>query len=98
MPIDAIAASMAASAVLTISRECTGTEISDFADAKIQASDDVNPANVMQSCELSSLGFFGRPRSAKYAGLAHMIRRIAPNRVATRLLSGKAPIRMARST
>ena len=69
MPIDAIAASMAASAVLTMSREWIGTVVSNLPDTKVQACDDINPANVMQSCEPRSVGFFGRPRLTKYAGL-----------------------------
>jgi hypothetical protein len=51
----------------------------------------------MQSWVLSWPGLFGVPRWAKYAGLPQTTWRIEPTRVATRLLSGKSPIRMARS-
>jgi hypothetical protein len=49
IPTPAIAASMAASAVLTMSREWTGTDTSDLLTVKVQASGDISPSKVTQS-------------------------------------------------
>jgi hypothetical protein len=64
-----MAASIAASAVLTISREWIATDTVDLPTANFQASGDISPSKVMQSWVLRSPGRFGASRSAKYAGL-----------------------------
>ena len=56
---------MAASAVLTISREWIATDIVDLPAANCQLSGEVSPWNVMQSWVLRSPGLFGVPRAAK---------------------------------
>ena len=60
-----MAASIAASAVLTTSRERIATDLVDLPTANFQPSGDTKPSNVMQSWAPSSSGFLGVPRPAK---------------------------------
>ena len=65
IPSPAIGASMAASAVLTTSREWIATDEGDLPVVKIQALGDINPSKVTQLCVPSSPGLFGVLCAAK---------------------------------
>jgi hypothetical protein len=64
-PPPAMAASMAASALVTESQECNRIDRSRLPILKVQADGDAMFSNVMQSYRLRSLGFFGIPLAEK---------------------------------
>src|SRR5262249_12583856 len=99
-PIPATAASIAASAVLTESRECIDTtrSVREPEATKLHVAEDVKLSKVMQANFDRSAGTFGVPAFARKAGLAQTTRRTEATRVAIMLLSWRTPIRTARST
>lgn len=82
MPTPFVAAVTAASAVLTVKRERTGTRVVPFEPKNHHASDDESPAKVTHSWLRRSDGVFGFPCFLRYAGLAHTTLVISPTRLA----------------
>ena len=98
-PRPAIAASMAASAVLTIRRELDGDRRVDLAERETSSSrGDIRPSNVTQSCLVRYAGSSVRRVKARYLEPPQTTRRIDSNLARHRLLSGSSPIRSATST